>query len=150
MDKKRLAIQFFGHTRTYKKTYESFFKYIVKPNQQDGWEVDIFIHTWDMSSSSSGSWHEGQDLFDIHSLSQSDIDDIKQIYNPKAILNIFNNCQNLNSKAKNIYTDDKTSFIEFILILNDKHLEGVDIIERNENYKISALRAYLYEEVANG
>ena len=86
MDKKRLAIQFFGHTRTYKKTYESFFKYIVKPNQQDGWEVDIFIHTWDMSSSSSGSWHESQDLFDIHSLSQSDIDDIKQIYNPKAIL----------------------------------------------------------------
>ena len=86
MDKKRLAIQFFGHTRTYKKTYESFFKYIVKPNQQDGWEIDIFIHTWDMSSSSSGSWHESQDLFDIHSLSQSDIDDIKQIYNPKAIL----------------------------------------------------------------
>ena len=68
----------------------------------------------------------------------------------KAILNIFNNCQNLNFKAKNIYTDDKTSFIEFILILDDKHLEGVDIIERNENYKISALRAYLYEEVANG
>ena len=150
MDKKRLAIQFFWHTRTYKKTYENFFKYIVEPNQQDGWEIDIFIHTWDMSSSSSGSWHEGQDLFDIYPLSQSDIDDIKQIYNPKAILNIFNNCQNLNSKAKNIYTDDKTSFIEFILILNDKHLEGVDIIERNENYKISALRAYLYEEVANG
>ncbi|WP_180381392.1 hypothetical protein [Campylobacter lanienae] len=86
MDKKRLAIQFFGYTRTYKKTYESFFKYIVEPNQQDGWEIDIFIHTWDMSSSSSGSWHEGQDLFDIYPLSQSDIDDIKQIYNPKAIL----------------------------------------------------------------
>ncbi|WP_096018542.1 hypothetical protein [Campylobacter lanienae] len=86
MTQKRLAIQFFGHTRTYKKTYESFFKYIVEPNQQDGWEIDIFIHTWDMSSSSSGSWHEGQDMFDIYPLSQSDIDDIKQIYNPKAIL----------------------------------------------------------------
>ena len=62
-------------------------------------------------------------------------------------LNIFNNCQNLNFKAKNIYTDDKTSFIEFILILDDKHLEGVDIIEWNENNQISALRAYLYEVV---
>ncbi|WP_096023174.1 hypothetical protein [Campylobacter lanienae] len=86
MDKKRLAIQFFGYTRTYKKTYESFFKYIVEPNQQDGWEIDIFIHTWDMSSGSSGSCHEGQDLFGIYPLSQSDIDDIKQIYNPKSIL----------------------------------------------------------------
>ena len=86
MNQKRLAIQCFGHTRTYKKTYDSFFKYIVEPNQQDGWEIDIFIHTWDMSSGSSGSWHEGQDLFDIHPLGQSDIDDIKKIYNPKAIL----------------------------------------------------------------
>ena len=55
MDKKRLAIQFFGHTRTYKKTYESFLKNIVEPNLKDGWQIDIFIHTWDMSSSSSGS-----------------------------------------------------------------------------------------------
>ncbi|WP_180383410.1 hypothetical protein [Campylobacter devanensis] len=86
MIQKRLAIQFFGHTRTYKKTYESFFKNIVEPNLKDGWQIDIFIHTWDISSSSDGSWHEGQDLFDIYPLSQSDIDDIKQIYNPKAIL----------------------------------------------------------------
>ena len=39
------------------------------------------------------------------------------------------------------------SFIEFILILDEKHLEGVDIIEWNEDNKISALRAYLYEVV---
>ncbi|WP_179187490.1 coiled-coil domain-containing protein, partial [Campylobacter lanienae] len=86
MDKKRLAIQFFGHTRTYKKTYESFFKYIVEPNQQDGWEIDIFIHTWDMSSSSDGSWHNGKDLFDINPLNQNDIDDIKRVYKPKKLL----------------------------------------------------------------
>ncbi|MBQ8820195.1 MAG: hypothetical protein IJZ99_05530, partial [Campylobacter sp.] len=86
MIQKRLAIQFFGHTRTYKKTYESFFKNIVEPNLKDGWEVDIFIHTWDMSSSSDRSWHNGQDLFDIHLLSQDDIENIRKIYNPKVFL----------------------------------------------------------------
>ncbi|WP_096013851.1 alpha-2,3-sialyltransferase [Campylobacter lanienae] len=86
MTQKRLAIQFFGHTRTYKKTYESFFKYIVEPNQQDGWEIDIFIHTWDMSSSSDRSWHNGRDLFDINPLNQNDIDDIKRVYKPKKLL----------------------------------------------------------------
>ena len=86
MTQKRLAIQFFGHTRTYKKTYESFFKNIVEPNLKDGWEVDIFIHTWDMSSSSDKSWHNGMDLFDINPLNQNDIEDIKRIYSPKSFL----------------------------------------------------------------
>ncbi|WP_086270442.1 coiled-coil domain-containing protein, partial [Campylobacter devanensis] len=86
MTQKRLAIQFFGHTRTYKKTYESFFKNIVEPNLKDGWQIDIFIHTWDMSSNSDRSWHSGQDLFDIHLLSQDDIENIRKIYNPKKFL----------------------------------------------------------------
>ncbi|WP_236862245.1 hypothetical protein [Campylobacter vicugnae] len=86
MTQKRLAIQFFGHTRTYEKTYESFFKNIVESNVKDGWQIDIFIHTWDMSSSSDRSWHNGQDLFDIHLLSQDDIENIRKTYNPKKIL----------------------------------------------------------------
>ncbi|WP_086304117.1 hypothetical protein [Campylobacter devanensis] len=86
MIQKRLAIQFFGHTRTYKKTYESFFKNIVEPNLKDGWQIDIFIHTWDMSSSSDRSWHNGKDLFDINPLNQNDIEDIKRIYSPKSFL----------------------------------------------------------------
>ncbi|TWO29331.1 alpha-2,3-sialyltransferase [Campylobacter lanienae] len=86
MTQKRLAIQFFGHTRTYKKTYESFFKHVVEPNLKDGWEIDIFIHTWDMSSSRDRSWHNGKDLFDINPLNQNDIDDIKRVYKPKKLL----------------------------------------------------------------
>ena len=86
MTQKRLAIQFFGHTRTYEKTYESFFKNIVESNVKDGWQIDIFIHTWDMSSSSDGSWYNRQDLFDIHLLSQDDIENIRKIYNPKVFL----------------------------------------------------------------
>ena len=86
MTQKRLAIQFFGHTRTYEKTYESFFLNIVEFNVKDGWQIDIFIHTWDMSSSSDGSWHNRQDLFDIHLLSQDDIENIRKIYNPKVFL----------------------------------------------------------------
>ncbi|WP_086253873.1 hypothetical protein [Campylobacter sp. P091] len=86
MTQKRLAIQFFGHTRTYKDTCESFFKHIVEPNLKDGWEIDIFIHTWDMSSSSDRSWHNEKDLFDINPLNQNDIDDIKRVYKPKKLL----------------------------------------------------------------
>ncbi|MDL0089932.1 hypothetical protein NYG85_11250, partial [Campylobacter sp. PS10] len=83
---KRLAIQFFGHTRTYKKTYESFFKYIVEPNKNDGWEIDIFIHTWDMTSSDAKTWHSGRNNFIETPLTQETKDEIKTIYNPKVFV----------------------------------------------------------------
>lgn len=68
----------------------------------------------------------------------------------KAVSDIFTNYEKLSFSAKNIYVDNKTSFIEFILILDNTRLEGVDIIEWDENNKISELRAYLYEVVVNG
>lgn len=49
MKQKRLAIQISGHLRTFKETIPSFKKYIIKPNEQDGWEIDVFIHTWDQT-----------------------------------------------------------------------------------------------------
>ncbi|EAK0465962.1 nuclear transport factor 2 family protein [Campylobacter upsaliensis] len=60
----------------------------------------------------------------------------------EAIENIFNSCKNLEFKAKNIYKDGQTTFIEFVLKLDEVRLEGVDILEWQGD-KIKELRAYL-------
>ncbi len=60
----------------------------------------------------------------------------------EAIKELFK--KDLSFKAKKIYKDGQTSFIEFILKLDGISLQGVDIIEW-KNGKISELRAYLYE-----
>lgn len=60
----------------------------------------------------------------------------------KTIEGIFNSCENLNFSAKNIYQDNETTIIEFILKLDDTILTGTDIIEW-ENNKMKELRAYL-------
>lgn len=59
-----------------------------------------------------------------------------------AIQDIFNSCEELNFFYKNLYEQGNTTIIEFVLILGESRLEGVDIIEWKDN-KMSALRAYL-------
>tara|TARA_B110000879_G_scaffold198637_1_gene270580 strand:- start:382 stop:723 length:342 start_codon:yes stop_codon:yes gene_type:complete len=59
-----------------------------------------------------------------------------------AINNIFTSCNNLEFTKRNIYQDNQTTFIEFILKLDDTVLTGIDIIEW-ENNKMTELRAYL-------
>jgi len=60
----------------------------------------------------------------------------------EAIKGIFNSCQELSFKAKNIYQDNNTTIIEFVLILDSTVLSGIDIIEW-EGEKMKELRAYL-------
>ncbi|MDD2367941.1 MAG: nuclear transport factor 2 family protein [Sulfuricurvum sp.] len=61
----------------------------------------------------------------------------------KAIQSIFDSCEKLNFKAKNIYQDHMTTIIEFILQLDETILTGTDIIEWNEQNQMTELRAYL-------
>ncbi len=83
---KKLAIQLFGHMRTYEKTYKNFLKNIVEANKDDGWEIDIFIHTWDKLSSSEGSWHAKHKIFkNEREIQSEEVDEIIKIYNPVAI-----------------------------------------------------------------
>ncbi|EAI4164297.1 galactosyltransferase [Campylobacter jejuni] len=87
--KKRLAIQLFGHLRTYRETYQNFLKNIVEVNQDDGWDIDIFLHTWDKLSSSNGSWHKNLNLnckLNDIPISNEDIQNIKLFYKPKKFL----------------------------------------------------------------
>ena len=60
----------------------------------------------------------------------------------KAVKDIFNSCNEIEFKAKNIYQDDQTTIIEFILKLDNTILTGSDIIEW-ENERMKELRAYL-------
>jgi len=60
----------------------------------------------------------------------------------KAIKGIFDSCTTLDFSAKNIYQDNQTTIIEFVLKLDDMVLTGTDIIEWEDN-KMKELRAYL-------
>ena len=60
----------------------------------------------------------------------------------KAIKGIFDSCERLSFTAKNIYADNQTTIIEFVLKLDDTILTGTDILEWEDN-KMKELRAYL-------
>lgn len=60
----------------------------------------------------------------------------------EAIKGIFDSCNILDFSAKNIYQDNQTTIIEFILKLDETVLTGTDIIEWQDN-KMKELRAYL-------
>jgi len=71
---------------------------------------------------------------------------VKRIEGKKEVLEamkgIFDSCNALDFSAKNIYQDNQTTIIEFILKLDKTVLTGTDIIEWQDN-KIIELRAYL-------
>ncbi|MDD3769141.1 MAG: nuclear transport factor 2 family protein [Sulfuricurvum sp.] len=61
----------------------------------------------------------------------------------KAMQKIFDSCDTLSFRAKNIYQDGNITIIEFILELDQTMLKGTDIIEWDETGKMKKLRAYL-------
>ena len=89
---KKIAILFFGHLRTYEKTYKYFVKNLLNPQIKSGYEVDIFLHTWDELSSAKGSHYEHKKHLKINSdindkpLSEQDRLNIINFYSPKAYL----------------------------------------------------------------
>lgn len=60
----------------------------------------------------------------------------------EAIRSIFDSCQTLSFRAKNVYQDGQTTIIEFVLQLDEETLTGTDIIEWQDD-KMKELRAYL-------
>lgn len=83
--KKRLAICFFGHLRTFNQTYKSFFKNIVETNC-DEWHIDIFMHSWDRFEKAGFAWHNHFATLDGKEVTQEDINQVLQIYKPKKFL----------------------------------------------------------------
>ena len=84
---KRIAIQFFGHLRTFDKTYESFLKNVISVNIVDGYQIDVFIHTWTERSHSTVSFRNPNGESVSNSLLTKDlIEKAKKIYQPKIFL----------------------------------------------------------------
>ncbi len=84
---KRIALQLFGHLRTWDKTYKNLFKYVIEPNKAKGYEIDIFIHTWDeLEHTEPRSWYNKDKKISGKKLTQKQISIIKKKYAPKKML----------------------------------------------------------------
>ena len=82
--KKRLAIQLFGHVRTFKDAAPSFFKNIISANHNDDYEIDIFIHTW--SEVEHNTINYRIDGTDTTELKKTDKQELLNIYRPVSLL----------------------------------------------------------------
>ncbi|GAK85498.1 hypothetical protein JCM19238_3087 [Vibrio ponticus] len=74
----KVAVQLFGHLRSYESTYEYLFAHIL-----DKYDCDVFIHTWDELEHRDPTWHkQNYDIPDNNVNAQK----VKGIYSPKNIL----------------------------------------------------------------
>ena len=63
-NQKRIAIQFYGYLRSYAECKDRFFKHLVEPIKSAGYEVDIFMHSWDYIEGRVTSWHHEKTALD--------------------------------------------------------------------------------------
>ncbi|EAK9869190.1 hypothetical protein YZ12_03790, partial [Campylobacter lari] len=98
---KRIAIQFYGHVRTFDKCFQKFIDNILIPNTKDGYNIDVFIHTWDeFSTKTEGVWHNNKNYYptlDNKKLKECDIERIIALYKPKEIVvdNVVDKCRKM-------------------------------------------------------
>lgn len=82
-----IAVQFFGHSRSFKDTFPTFKKYILDSNDSKFVNIDIFIHTWSEKEHSTIKPHYKKDIeYAGKPLLDEDIEFIKNNYNPKGFL----------------------------------------------------------------
>jgi hypothetical protein len=66
MTHKRIALQLFGHLRTFEACYESLWQQVIKVNQSSGYQVDVFIHTWNtLNDSNTRCGYTNDDLIKV-------------------------------------------------------------------------------------
>ncbi|MGX2971482.1 hypothetical protein [Helicobacter sp. T3_23-1059] len=84
--KKRVAIQFYGYLRSFKDCRDSFFKHLVEPIRKAGYEVDIFMHSWDFVEGRVTSWHSEKTTENLpEPLKTPPKDELTALYNLKGI-----------------------------------------------------------------
>jgi len=83
---KRVALQLCGHLRSYKSTYTDLFNKLVGTLCNEGYEADIFLHSWSETDTSDKSWHNLDGDKRGRNISDKDIEFIKKAYDPKAFL----------------------------------------------------------------
>ncbi len=77
--KPKVAVQFYGHLRTFEKTYKSLYN-----NLFNLYDCDVFIHTWDELQHRTKTWYNQGDSF--VKVSQKHKDKIQKYYKPKSLL----------------------------------------------------------------
>lgn len=84
---KRIAIQLFGHLRTFEYTFESFNKNLLKENILDDYQIDIFIHTWTELDHATINYRnlDGKALTD-KLLTNEILSLVNKLYQPKKIV----------------------------------------------------------------
>lgn len=84
---KKIAIQLFGHLRTFEHTFESFKKNVLGPNISDNYEIDIFIHTWNEIDHKTVNYrNQNEETLTSVELPKEYLDKVHMLYNPKKLL----------------------------------------------------------------
>ena len=87
MNSKNIAVQFFGHLRTFEYTFNSFEQNLLKENIKDGYHIDIFIHTWEELDHSTINYRNvGGKPLTKETLTSDKLLLVNQLYQPKKML----------------------------------------------------------------
>ncbi|MDR2667391.1 MAG: hypothetical protein LBB34_04775, partial [Holosporales bacterium] len=85
--KKRVAVQFVGHLRSFKKTFKTFRANIIDQNEKCGISIDVFIHTWDELEHTDTPGHYKIDKSRVGKpLTDKDLKWVQNNYKPKSIM----------------------------------------------------------------
>lgn len=76
----KIAIQFYGHLRTFRKCHQS-----LKENFLKYYDADIFIHTWDQTEHNTQTWYTDDIKSKAENVDEKLIQEIKKLYNPKGL-----------------------------------------------------------------
>jgi hypothetical protein len=102
---KRIAVLFYGHLRTFRTAFPYFKKNVIEEHKKAGYEVDIFIHTWDIieyAITENPSWDKDRKTsegFNGVKLTEDDIQFVRENYQP-VVLRIEE--QNLANKDRRV------------------------------------------------
>jgi hypothetical protein len=76
----KIAVQLYGHLRTFEKCAGSLFNSFPA-----NYEVDVFLHTWDISEHSSRSWYPNQVRAEGGPITNSILKRVNDLYQPKRL-----------------------------------------------------------------
>jgi len=75
----KIAVQFYGHLRTFEKCADSIKKHLITK-----YDCDVFMHTWSYTEHSTPTWHNAKSK--IKSVNELMLKKIDSIYKPKMTL----------------------------------------------------------------
>ncbi|MDD4519385.1 MAG: hypothetical protein PHI50_00675 [Alphaproteobacteria bacterium] len=76
----KVAVELFGHLRTYRKCYKSLQKHLLKK-----YDCDVFMHTWSTLNHNTQTWHKNK-MINGSSSTYSKEEELQRIYNLKGLL----------------------------------------------------------------